>query len=104
MTVTSEVIANSPSSADNRSKYVPGVMNVTVVGSEFSGVKTTCAGPLIMDHWTDRLLPGGCPSSATVPFKTAAAGNVIVWLGPAFTTGGWFAGITVILTSSNDCN
>ena len=38
--------------------------------------------------------PGGFgrPSSVTVPSSVAVAGKVIVWSGPALTTGGVFAG------------
>ena len=38
----------------------------------------------------------------TVPLSVALAGKVMVWSNPAFTTGGWFTGtgLTVTTTSS----
>ena len=40
----------------------------------------------------------GKPSSVALPFNvTVLVGSVIVWFGPAFTTGAWFCGVAVMV-------
>ena len=63
----------------------------------------TVPGPLTFDHVVVSVLPAGKPSSLAVPFKLAAAGSVMVWLGPALTAGARFVGgaaFTLIVMSS----
>src|SRR6185503_18389121 len=86
--------------ADNRSTYVPGVEKIALVTGLLMSLNVTRPGPL---NWLQNAVtvePAGKPSSATVPFKLAVFGSVIVWFGPAFTIGAWFAGNTVTVTSS----
>ncbi len=62
-------------------------------------------GPLTEDQVVVTLAGGlGSPSSVAVPAKLTAAGSVMVWSGPAFTTGALFVGaaLTVTTTSSVD--
>ncbi len=86
--------------ADKRSTYVPGVEKIAFVTGLLMSLNVTRPGPL---NWLQNVVtvePAGKPSSATVPFKLAVFGSVIVWFGPAFTIGAWFAGNTVTVTSS----
>ncbi len=81
---------------------MPATLNVAVVPRAFPFWKLTVPGPLPLLQVTVTRLGGlGKPSSNTVPVRVAPAGSVIVWLGPASTTGAAFgAGSTVICTVS----
>src|SRR6185295_7965452 len=83
-----------------RSTYVPGVEKIALVTGLLISLKVTTPGPL---NWLQNVLtvaPTGKPSSATVPFRLAVFGRVIVWFGPALTMGAKFAGNAVTVTSS----
>src|SRR5215213_8669058 len=86
--------------ADNRSTYVPGVEKIALVTGLLISLKVTRPGPLTWLQNFDTVAPTGNPSSATVPFRLAVFGKVIVWFGPALTMGAAFAGSTVTVTSS----
>src|SRR5215204_7203232 len=86
--------------ADNRSTYVPAVEKIALVTGLLILLKVTRPGPLTWLQNVDTVAPTGKPSSATVPFRLAVFGNVIVWFGPAFTIGAAFAGNAVTVTSS----
>src|SRR6185369_11057119 len=86
--------------ADNRSTYVPGVEKIARVTGLLISLNVTRPGPLTWLQNVDTVAPVGKPSSATVPFRLAVFGNVIVWFGPALTIGAAFAGSTVTVTSS----
>jgi hypothetical protein len=61
----------------------------------------TDVGPLTRDHVLV-VAPGGLgnPSSLTLPLRfTELVGNVIVWSGPASTTGAWFATTWTVISS-----
>ncbi len=78
-------------------------MNVAVVAFALAFAKVTVPGPLTADQVVVTVAGGfGNPSSVTVPLSVALAGKVMVWSNPAFTTGGWFTGtgLTVTTTSS----
>ena len=67
--------------------------SVAVVTGQVSSANVTVPGPLTFDHRLVVVAGGsGRPSSVTEPWSDAAAGSVIVWLGPAETTGGVFVG------------
>ena len=51
----------------------------------------TAPGPLLLLQLTTSV-PEGSPSSVALPSSAAAAGKLIVCIGPADTTGGWLAG------------
>ncbi len=83
-----------------RNTYVPGVEKTALVERASISLKVTRPGPL---NWLQKVVnvePAGRPSSLAVPFRRALFGSVIVWFGPAFTIGAWFAGSTVTVTSS----
>jgi len=74
-----------------------------VVFSDDALLNVTAAGPETELHEKLIVLPAGSPSSVAVPARFAAAGNVIIWSGPALTTGGLFVpdgGSTVTTMSS----
>src|SRR5262249_44962016 len=88
--------------AGSRGAYVPATVNVAVVESAFAFWKLTVPGPLPLLQ-VSVTVPGGLgfPSSNTVPVSTAPPGSVMVWLGPASTSGAEFGtGSTVICTES----
>ena len=64
------------------------MLNVAVVWADDALAKVTVPGPLTLDQVMVRL-PGelGSPSSVALPFRVAAPDAMIVWSGPAFTTG-----------------
>src|SRR4051812_10080646 len=94
--VTSSLLRNCESSAVKRKMYVPGELNRTVVFSNAGSVNRTAVGPETNDQLVFRTLLAGIPSSVAVPFKVAVlAGQMIVWSGPALTTGGSFTLSTV---------
>jgi len=99
MTWTSLLIESWESLAVNRNTYVPAPLNETFVTAAVGLVNAAVPGPLAWLQITDRLLPAGRPSSLTLPFSVALEGMVIVRSGPAFTVGGKFCGMTVIVTS-----
>jgi len=81
---------------------VPAAENVAVVVNAVGLPKVTVPGPLTPLHCAVRV-PFGKPSSVAVPVRFAQAGNVIVWLAPALTTGGWLTargGSTEMIASS----
>src|SRR5215213_5701120 len=91
--------------AESRNTYVPGVEKIARVTGLLISFSVTRPGPLTWLQNVDTVAPAGKPSSATVPFKLAVFGNVIVWFGPALTIGAALAGNTVIVTSSlADCS
>ncbi len=62
--------------------------------------KETTPGPLTTDQLTAKVDPSGSPSSVAVPARVEPfTGSVSVWSGPAFTVGGRFPVVTVIVTS-----
>ncbi len=81
---------------------MPATEKLAVVSTNVALPKVTVPGPLIWVHVVVTT-PGGLgkPSSVTVPSSAALAGRAIVWSAPALTTGAWFAGCTVTVTSSN---
>ena len=87
VTVTSSLDEIWLSFAVRRKTYWPLVENVAVVDATLGSAKVTVPGPLTAVHAIVRVAPGGRPSSVTVPLSVAAAGSVIVWSGPASTTG-----------------
>ena len=89
---TSEVLVSWESFALSRNTYVPAVVKNAWVIALFALLKLTAAGPLTWLHWIVSV-PLGLPSSVALPLSvTALAGNVMVWLGPASTTGAWLGG------------
>src|SRR5262245_50679497 len=75
--------------------------NVAVVLTAFALAKLTVPGPLPLVQVTVTAPGGlGLPSSLTEPESAAPAGSVMVWLGPASTTGAVLVGSTVICTES----
>ncbi len=102
VTVTSSNALSALSFAVNRSTYVPAAEKLAVVSTNAALPKVTVPGPPIWVHVVVTVAGGlGKPSSVTVPSSTAFAGSAIVWSTPALTTGAWFAGCTVTVTSSN---
>ena len=85
-TVSVSVLVSAPSFALSISTYVPALENVAVVASSCENAKVTVPGPLTWLH-VEIGSPPGRPSSVMVPESDACAGNVIVWSGPALTTG-----------------
>ncbi len=78
---------------------------MAVVESALALAKVTVPVPLTLDQVVVTLAGGlGSPSSVAVPTRLAVAGRVMVWSGPAFTTGALFVGaaLTVTTTSSVD--
>src|SRR4030095_16685559 len=73
--------------ADNRSTYVPDVEKIAFVTGLLISLKVTRPGPLTWLQNVDTVAPTGKPSSATVPFRLAVFGSVIVLFGPALTIG-----------------
>src|SRR5687768_14780423 len=98
-TVRVSLVASAVSSAMRRRTYVPGAPNVAVETAAFAGAKSTVPGPLSFDHRIARVLPGGSPSSLTVPVSDAPAGRVTATSGPAFTSGAWFAETRTVSSS-----
>src|SRR5512132_4587350 len=99
--VTSSLALSALSLAVRRSTYVPDAEKLAVVSTALALPKATVPGPLTLLHVVVTA-PGGLgrPSSVTVPSRVAEAGSVIVSSAPALTTGAWFCGMTVIVTSS----
>jgi hypothetical protein len=63
-------------------------------------LKVTMPGP---SNWLQKVVSvpsAGRPSSLTVPPRVAVFGRVMVWFGPALTTGAMFAGSALMVTSS----
>src|SRR2546429_3132795 len=85
--VTSAALLSCPSLAVNRRTYVPACEKFAVVALALELAKVTVPGPFSLLHCTVRV-PDGKPSSLAAPLSVAASGRVIVWLGPAVTTGG----------------
>src|SRR2546422_3546600 len=85
-TVSVSVPVSAPSLAVNISTYVPVLENVAVVAHSFGCAKLTVPGPLTLLH-VAMGSPPGSPSSLAVPKSDACAGSVMVWSGPALTTG-----------------
>ena len=66
--------------------YAPGVENVAFVDAALGFANVTVPGPLVLVHVTIGDPP--TPSSTSEPVSAAVpGGNVIVWSGPALTTG-----------------
>ena len=86
VTVSVSVLVSAPSFALSISTYVPALENVAVVAHSFGCAKVTVPGPLTLLH-VPIGSPPGSPSSLTVPESDACAGSVMVWSGPALTTG-----------------
>src|SRR5678816_655417 len=84
--VTSSLRLNPPSVAVSRNVYVPGDEKTALVVTASLLLNVTKPLPFTSDHDAFTVLKGN-PSSITEPCKSAVAGNVIVWSGPASTTG-----------------
>src|SRR5678815_440879 len=104
VTVISSVVLSKPSFALSRSTYMPACEKLTVVLAAFALAKVAVPGPLTLLHWRRSAAGGlGKPSSLAAPVRLALLGKVIVWSGPALTTGRWLiggAGLTVTVISS----
>src|SRR5438552_13519015 len=75
-------------------------LNCAVVLAIFALTNVTVPGPLTFVQSTDRVLPGGTPSSVAEPFKvTLFVGREIVWSGPALTDGGWLDTTVTVISS-----
>ena len=62
----------------------------------------TVPGPLTLDQVVVTVAGGfGFPSSVTVPFRLAVAGKVMVWSGPALTTGAVLGAVLTVMTMSS---
>src|SRR6266545_986669 len=73
---------------------------VTPVSRALGVPKETTPGPLTTDQLTAKVDPSGSPSSVAVPARVEPfTGSVSSWSGPAFTVGGRFPVVTVIVTS-----
>ena len=70
----------------------------TVVVTVFEFAIVPCEGPEISVHLNETITPSAS-FDAEPSTDTELAGSVIVWLAPAFATGGWLgAGFTVTVT------
>jgi hypothetical protein len=115
MTTSSEAESRL-SLAVSRNVYVPAIENVAVVLRDVAFPNVTVPGPLTVLQDLVSVLPVGNPSSVAEPDNVVDAGcvtvdadtgNVMVWSGPAFTTGFVLVcptGFTVMMTSSDDDN
>src|SRR5687768_14712366 len=74
--------------------------NVAALTGAVGSAKETVPGPLTLVHSEVTVLPAGQPSSVTVPASVPAFGSSTVASGPALTTGAWFSGWTMTMTSS----
>jgi hypothetical protein len=100
---TSALALSALSLPVSRNVYDPAAENVAVVAALDAEPNVTVPGPLTFVQLTVKVLPLGNPSSLAVPARMAVADRLIVWFGPAFTTGAWFvgeAGFTEITTSA----
>ena len=92
MIVISSAAVKALSLAVRRSTYVPAAEKLAVVSTAAALPNVTVPGPLTSVQVVVTVAGGfGKPSSVTVPSSVAAAGKVIVWSGPALTTGAWLA-------------
>ena len=88
VTVISSVVLIKPSLALSRRTYVPACEKLTVVLAALALAKVAVPGPLTLLHWRVSAFGGlGKPSSLAVPLRLALLGKVMVWSGPALTTG-----------------
>src|SRR5262245_9711966 len=71
VTVASSDAESAPSDAVSRRRYVPGVLNVTVVAAAAALPKVTEPGPETSDQATVRVEPTGRPSSVAKPARLA---------------------------------
>ena len=76
--VMSALLESALSLAVSRSTYVPAAEKLAVVMSVLTLPNVTVPGPLTLDQVVVTALPAGKPSSATVPFRLAEAGRVMV--------------------------
>ena len=75
---TSSVDERTLSLAMRRKVYVPAAEKLAVVWGTAALPKLTVPGPLTLVQVTDRVLPGGNPSSMAVPERIADEGSVMV--------------------------
>ena len=100
VTTTSEVEESCPSLTVTLSVYVPVAENETCVLEELGLVKVT---PVPLTTLQVYVNGDGNPSSVAVAVRVVVAGSVIVWFGPALTTGAEFRGCDgVVCTSFED--
>ncbi len=86
--VISSAVFRTLSFAVSRSTYVPAAEKLAVVSTAAALPNVTVPGPLTCVQAVVTVAGGvGNPSSVTVPSSVATAGRVIVWSGPALTTG-----------------
>ena len=97
--MTSSEDDSAPSLPVSRRTYVPAVDITAEALSELALTKTTVPGPLTFVQLTEIVLPVGSPSSVAVPDNEGPAGKVIVWSGPALTTGALFEAADALTTT-----
>src|SRR5215813_5594592 len=95
---TSLALVYCVSLAVSLSKYGPPALKVAVVAAWLAFANVTVPGPLTRLQFVVTVANAGRLSSCTLPLKAAVLLLVMVWSGPAFTIGAWFAWVTVICT------
>src|SRR5262245_14906049 len=97
VTITSSLLLRLPSLTVRARTYAPALAKLAVVTAAFGSPNVTVSGPLTLVQIMVNVLDGR-PSSRNEPFSVAVLGQVIVWSGPASTSGAWLGARGVALT------